>query len=93
MRCQWLTKKRRFDIIQDVKLKFDKIKTLKAVECKDGTWMLEGSYYKMKDIYSSSSFDLIAEFNTLEECKMSSDLNLPNVKFHAASYQDWLTHY
>lgn len=76
-----------------MKLKFDKIKTLKAIACKDGTWMLEGSYYKMKNIYSSSSFDLIAEFNTFEECKVFSDLNLPNVKLHVVSYQNWLSHY
>ena len=75
------------------KLKLDKVKTLKACECNGGTWMLEGSYYKMKNIYSPSSFDLIAEFNTLEECKMFSDLNLPNVMLQVVSYQDWLSHY
>ena len=76
-----------------MKWKFDKVKTLKAVEHGDGTWMLKGSYYKIKNIYSACSFDLIAEFNTLEECKMFSDLNLPNVKLHVVSYQDWLSHY
>ena len=76
-----------------MKLKFDKIKTLKAIECSDGAWMLEGSYYKMKNIYSSDSFDLIAEFNTIEECKVFSDLNLSNVKLHVASYKDWMSHY
>ena len=76
-----------------LKLKFDKIKTLKAVECSDGTWMLEGAYYKMKNIYLSNSFDLIAMFNTLEECKIFSDLNLSNVKLHVVSYKDWMSHY
>lgn len=66
-------------------LKFDKIKTLKTIEGKDDNWMLEGSYYKMKNIYSPSSFDLISEFNTFEESKIFSDLNLPNVKLHIAS--------
>lgn len=75
------------------KLKLDKVKTLKACECKDGKWLLDGSYYKMKNIYSLSSFDLIAEFSTLEECKIFSELNLPNVKLHTVSYQDWLSHY
>ena len=55
--------------------------------------MLEGSYYKMKNIYLSRSFDLIAEFNTLEECKMFTDLNMPNIKLHIVSYQDWLSYY
>ena len=73
--------------------KFDKVKTLKVSESIDGTWMLEGSYYKMKNVYSSSSFDLISEFNTLEECKMFSDLNLPDAKLHVVSYKDWLSHY
>ena len=76
-----------------MKLKFDKIKTLKAVECSDGTWMLEGTYYKMKNIYSSNGFNLIAMFNTLEECKIFSELNLSNVKLHAVSYKDWMSHY
>ena len=71
-------------------MKFDKIETLKAVESINGTWMLKGSYWKTKDIYSFGGFDLIAEFNTLEECKMFSDLNLPNVKLHVVSYQDWI---
>jgi len=75
------------------KLKLDKVKTLKACECNDGMWMLEGSYYNVKNIYSLSSFDLIVEFSTLEECKMFSELNLPNVKLHIVSYQDWLGHY
>ena len=72
-------------------MKFDKIKTLKAIEVRDGTWMLEGSYYKMKNIYSFSSFEVIAEFNTLEECKMFSDLNLSNIKLHVVSYKDWIS--
>lgn len=76
-----------------MKLKFDKVKTLKACECNSGTWLLEGSYYNVKNIYSPSGFDLIAEFNTLEECKIFSDLSLPNVKLHVVSYQDWLSHY
>ena len=75
------------------KLKLDKVKTLKACECNGGTWLLEGSYYKMKNIYSPNSFDLIAEFNTLEECKIFSDLNLPTVKLQVVSFQDWLIHY
>lgn len=74
-------------------MKFDKVKTLKASECGGGTWMLEGSYYKIKNIHWSNSFDLIAEFNTLEECKMFTDLNLPDVKLHVVSYQDWLSNY
>ena len=76
-----------------MKLKFDKIKTLKAVEYSDGIWMLEGAYYKMKNIYSSNSFNLIAMFNTIEECKIFSDLNLSNVKLHVISYKDWMSHY
>lgn len=76
-----------------MKLKFDKVKTLKACESNGGAWMLGGSYYNVKNIYSLSSFDLIAEFSTLEECKMFSDLNLPNVKLHVVSYQDWLSNY
>ena len=75
-----------------LKLKFDKIKTLKAIECRDGTWMLEGAYYKMKNIYLSNGFDVIAEFNTLEECKVFSDLNLSNVKLHVVSYKDWISY-
>ena len=71
-------------------MKFDKIKTLKAIEDRDGTWMLKGSYYTTKDIYSSGGFEFIAEFNTLEECKMFSDLNLSNVKLHVVSYKDWI---
>ena len=73
-------------------MKFDKIETLKAVESINGTWMLKGSYCKTKDIYSFGGFDLIAEFNTLEECKMFSDLNLSNVKLHVISYQDWINY-
>ena len=38
-----------------MKLKFDKIKTLKAIECRDGTWMLEGAYYKMKNIEADTA--------------------------------------
>ena len=75
-----------------MKLKFDKIKTLKVVECSDGIWMLEGAYYKIKNIYSSNSFRLIAMFSTLEECKIFSDLNLSNVKLHVVSYKDWMSH-
>ena len=75
-----------------MKLKFDKIKTLKAVEYSDGIWMLEGAYYKMKNIYSSNGFNLIAMFSTLEECKIFSDLNLSNVKLHAVPFKDWLSH-
>ena len=74
-----------------MKLKFDNIKTLKAVECKSGVWLLVGAYYKIKDIYSN--FSIIAQFNTLEECKIFSDLNLSNVKLHIISYQDWLNYY
>ena len=40
-------------------MKFDKIKTLKALESRDGAWMLEGSYYTTKDIYSSGGFEFI----------------------------------
>ena len=76
-----------------MKLKFDKIKTLKVVEGSDGTWMLEGAYYKMKNIYSSNCFNLIAMFNTIEECKIFSDLNLSNVKLYVVSYKDWMSHY
>ena len=76
-----------------MKLKFDKIKTLKVVECSDGIWMLEGAYYKIKNIYSSNSLRLIAMFSTLEECKIFSDLNLSNVKLHVVSYKDWMSHY
>ncbi len=47
--------------------------------------MLEGSYYKVKNVYSSISFDFIAEFNTFEECKIFIDLNLPNVKLQVTS--------
>lgn len=75
-----------------MKWKFDKVKTLKTLECLGGAWMLEGSYYKMKNIYSHNSFDLIAEFNTLEECKIFCELNLPDVTLHVVSYQDWLSH-
>ena len=73
-------------------MKFDKIKTLKAIESRDGAWTLEGSYYTTKDIYSFGGFKVIAEFNTLEECKMFSDLNLSNVKLHVVSYKDWISY-
>ena len=73
-------------------MKFDKIKTLRAIEVRDGTWMLEGAYYTTKDIYSSGGFEFIAEFNTLEECKMFSDLNLSNIKLHVVSYKDWISY-
>ena len=73
-------------------MKFDKIKTLKAIESRNGTWMLKGSYCITKDIYSFGGFEVIAEFNTLEECKVFSDLNLSNVKLHVVSYQDWISY-
>lgn len=73
-------------------MQFDKIKTLKAIEDRDGNWMLKGSYYKMKDIYSFGGFELIAKFNTLEECKMFSDLNLSNIKLHVVSYKDLISY-
>ena len=73
-------------------MEFDKIKTLRAIEVRDGTWMLEGAYCKMKNIYLSNGFDFIAEFNTLEECKVFSDLNLSNIKLHVISNQDCLSH-
>lgn len=74
-------------------IEFDKIKTLKAIECKYGTWMLLGSYYYEMNNISSGSFELIEEFNTLEECKIFSDLNLSNVKLHVVSYKDWLSNW
>lgn len=78
-------------------IKFNRIKTLRAIEDRSGTWCLEGSTrsIKKKNIfrYDLSSFAFISEFKTLEECKIFCDLHMPNIMFNSQSFQDWYTNY
>jgi hypothetical protein len=76
---------------------FNKIKTLRAIEDCYGTWCLEGSTrsIKKKNVFGHnlSSFVDIAEFKSLEECKIFCDLHMPNIMFGSQSFQDWYNHY
>ena len=78
-------------------IQFDKIKTLRAIQCRNGIWYLEGSIrsIKKKNVfrYDLSSFVYIAEFDILEECKIFCDLYMPNIMLNSQSFQDWYTSY
>ena len=74
-------------------IKFDKIKTIKAEESYRGIWTLKVSNRKLKNMYSYSSFDVIAEFDSLEELKIFCDLHFPNFKLNIITFQDWYHHF
>lgn len=78
-------------------IQFNRIKTLRAVEARSGKWWLEGSIRSIKknNVFrcSISSFAGIAEFKTLEECKIFCDLHMPNIVFNSQSFKEWYANY